>query len=1231
MARPMGDELFELASVQAQPQHVQLPEATCKAVFDNREELLWTGSETGWIYAFLSPLMKKYSAFRAHTQHVSSLLPSVDGVLSLSRDTLRLNSRGGLVHMTHSDSAKKDMVCMDWERPGGLRVAIGHESAMVTVFDLLSGRITTQVRSVLSSSHCPVSQGVAVLRGAGRFVAVGGNHGEVTLRDPRTLRAEFTLDAHSGAVNAIDFKGDLLCTSGLSQRLGQVYCDPLVKVFDVRATARALTHIHHAPGPMMLRFQPKFTSMLLVASSTGAFSLYDVQSGGVPLQSYQVDTEGDSLLDCDISATGESFAFADSGGYVHLWASSETPRVNIFSVPTEVPEPVNPRSMVYIDEDGPYSAIPLPATDESLLSSYDPTALYRVGLPPRFVDPELLKQMKQVDFVGYLQNPAYRRGKPYGDATRAVHSLRTARVNSTVDQAQRAAAEEQRRAILAGIGFLGPDQKRRHSSHGLPKMYRKMTITQSKLKFEEFDFSNYNHTRFAGLENDLPNCYCNALLQVLYFIPPLRAAVTSHVCDKDFCLTCELGFMLHMLSLAKSAACQASNLLRSLRQIREAAALGLLEGSDELGTTKEKSLAKRIQTFSRFMLEQLHKEFIAASISTPSSPQRRTPGAQPSNGSVVDQLFGASVHTRTKCLSGAHDDITRDTRTFQFDLQFPTIKPGAERPSSTALLARSLHRQEENMRAWCDKCQAYKTVSQTRILASLPPILAFHCTFRDVADMLQWQSDPSQPRTPTASPTARGRTDSTTADADAQQQHLSWLPMSVHIELDQARSSVKVAEVPASSPALTAENPAVGRRYELMAVVALVREPGETMAVVDGDHLVAHIKVPQSYVADAGGISRPGRQDARTAKDGEVMSPVAENGMAAAAVPTSPVDSNAQGFLNDGNNWVLFNDFFVTQTRAQEVLQLYGTAKVPCLLFYISNDVLTQRPTMQGVPSAPQGDATQATFTSPISEDLFRQLTHEPSPARSPRPRPQKTPTFIPLDLRTERPHPGMLMGIDAEFVALAPPEMETREGGVEVVARPSRLGLGRVSVVRWVRGEGARVGICCIDDYVKNVEPVYDYLTRFSGLSHGDLDPSMSTHHITTLKRAYLKLRYLVDNGCRQVTDTYTNQFVGHGLKTDFRMINIVVPPEQIIDTVELFHLKRQRKLSLRFLSSYLLRTDIQKDTHDSIEDARTALKLYEKYRELTAAGKFNEILLETYRYGRLHNWEVSASQPPD
>jgi hypothetical protein len=44
--------------------------------------------------------------------------------------------------------------------------------------------------------------------------------------------------------------------------------------------------------------------------------------------------------------------------------------------------------------------------------------------------------------------------------------------------------------------------------------------------------------------------------------------------------------------------------------------------------------------------------------------------------------------------------------------------------------------------------------------------------------------------------------------------------------------------------------------------------------------------------------------------------------------------------------------------------------------------------------------------------------------------------------------------------------------------------------------------------------------------------------HHITTLKHAYLKLRYLADMGCK---------FVGHGLNKDFRMANIVIPADNV------------------------------------------------------------------------------------
>ena len=81
----------------------------------------------------------------------------------------------------------------------------------------------------------------------------------------------------------------------------------------------------------------------------------------------------------------------------------------------------------------------------------------------------------------------------------------------------------------------------------------------------------------------------------------------------------------------------------------------------------------------------------------------------------------------------------------------------------------------------------------------------------------------------------------------------------------------------------------------------------------------------------------------------------------------------------------------------------------------------------------------------------------------------------------------------------------------------------------------------------------------------------------------------------------------------------DIFVPPEQVIDTVDLYYLHtRQRLLSLRFLLWYVLKENIQTETHDSIEDALSALRLYKAYQQFESEGTFDDKLDEIYKEGK-------------
>lgn len=216
---------------------------------------------------------------------------------------------------------------------------------------------------------------------------------------------------------------------------------------------------------------------------------------------------------------------------------------------------------------------------------------------------------------------------------------------------------------------------------------------------------------------------------------------------------------------------------------------------------------------------------------------------------------------------------------------------------------------------------------------------------------------------------------------------------------------------------------------------------------------------------------------------------------------------------------------------------------------------------------------------------------------------------------KEEAPHAGTLIALDAEFVILNNELNEIDCNGVKTIIKAKKTALARLSIIRGDDGEG--FGKPFIDDYVVNNNHIEDYLTKFSGIEPGDLDPTKSNKSLVTLEIIYRKVWLLMQMGC---------VFVGHGLSNDFKHININVPKEQIRDTAVYF-LQGKRFLSLRYLAFILLGRNIQEGNHDSIEDAYTALILYKKYLELKEKGTLNAVVDSLYEDGRATNYRVPDS----
>lgn len=313
----------------------------------------------------------------------------------------------------------------------------------------------------------------------------------------------------------------------------------------------------------------------------------------------------------------------------------------------------------------------------------------------------------------------------------------------------------------------------------------------------------------------------------------------------------------------------------------------------------------------------------------------------------------------------------------------------------------------------------------------------------------------------------------------------------------------------------------------------------------------------------------------------------------------STIDASVAGTENEQpGNWHIFNDFLVRKVETNDALSFDPRWKLPSVITYQVKHL-----------SRKLDNSWKRSLNTGVLYNSVVQPSH--SPGYNMRPMFQNDP------IPTTETH----CAIDAEFVRLLREEIDMGVDGTRTMTRPSRLGLARVSVLR---GNEPELGVPFIDDYIAIEEPVDDYLTQFSGLREGDLSEGRSPFVLMNLKGVYMKLWILLNLGC---------VFIGHGLSSDFRIINMFIPEKQLLDTQVLFSLgaRAKRKLSLRFLAWAILNEDIQQNTtdgHDSIEDAHTALKLWRKYCEFVDAGILEVKIDEIFNLGRRCDFKVPADR---
>ncbi|XP_063707749.1 PAN2-PAN3 deadenylation complex catalytic subunit PAN2-like [Culicoides brevitarsis] len=1257
--------------------------------FDPIEELIWMGNQGGHVTSYYGPEMQKYTSFQVHpNEPVRQIAFLNDGILCLTDTSLRYQLRRGIPKKTHRSKNMLSTLCMLSTNHDRLLIG-GHQEQLIE-FDLNTFTETSSISLGID--------GCAVLRSHSRYLCCGNAFGQISLRDPNTYNEEHVISTHSGSLSDFDVQGNYLISCGYSDgRHGKLIADRHLLVYDLRMH-RLISPIYTAIDPFLLHFLPLHCQRLAVVSPLGQLQLVDTVELSKPrICMYQINTSGAQCLSFDISSTTQAMVFGDQAGKINLVGSIGLvqPKFNGYSRPTEFADPIQPLPFVPInDYSFPMASIPLPkvSSEHEKLSSDMPEDLMRhQHLKPKPIDAEILENMKMKGPIGYALNPkkTIRNIIPYYQ-----HSLQNDQVMTPINKAK---------------------TNHENGIKMIPKRYRKAEIKFSKVGTQDIDYDKYNQTDFIGLEAILPNAYCNPMLQVLYFINPLRKMLLSHSCNREHCISCELGFLFHMFDISSppNPPCQASNFLRVFRTVPEASALGLI--LSDRNTDNGHNLLSLIQNWNRFVLHQIHNETMESNgkrkhttsetlstssdhtdpsetsesikvngvqkrirnVSGSDENQKTTNENTPENNigqervedvSGISQLFGTKQDCVHRCLKCNEENVKSTIQMVCNLLYTPPKTTSTSKDASNSLTNGSSETTtfkkvlesslcfDKTTPAWCESCKKFTPTNQKSKVREMPNILAVN-TGLDNERHLEYLRliTGHTSTTPTngisdigagASPTNGlfrptngilkqcrygthcSRIDCHFAHPERKSPCLNtnqltslinntnnnnnsgklnaWFPLSFTMEVN-SEGQVEISnEITAENTQMTSSSSSTTTTNGISSKLEYMKIE-ESIKNSETEQKNGHVeKVTKNGEEKENLEEEVKSEEASTKSKNYALTAVVchiDEGTHRNLVALINVDKSyhelktaktSSSNLSAETRWYLFNDFTVSPVSVNEAVWFTFDWKIPTICYYTATDATASK--IEDLND----------YVNPMTFELFKEpLSEMPPPAISDDKQVICKPPTEPFPA-------GYLVAMDAEFVTLNQEENEIRADGKMSTIKPKLQNAARITCIH---GQGPHEGQPFMDDYISTHEQVVDYLTKYSGIKPGDLDAHFSNKRLTTLKKSYQKLRYLVDSGVI---------FVGHGLRNDFRVINMIVPAEQIVDTVYLFHIPHYRMISLRFLAWHFLGIKIQSETHDSIEDARTALLLYKHYLHLKARNALSLAISNLYDIGMQLMWKV-------